>query len=232
MKKYGKLIAGIFLLAAVIGVAAFIYGKLKDEMQTPSLVENQQTKEESGAKTDSSQKEPSAENDGTEKTDAGNQETENQTTGEQEAEDSTMQRQDAIDVKFYDSEGNPVQLSDFYGKPVVVNFWATWCGFCKQEMPDFQEVYDEYGEEVEFLLINSTDGERETREKAAAYLKETEITIPAFYDEDLEAVYTYSVNSLPTTILLDKNGKVAAYAPGMIQKEALVEALEVLLAEE
>ena len=99
-------------------------------------------------------------------------------------------------------------------------------------MPDFQEVYEEYKDKVEFLFINSTDGSRETREKAETYLKEQGYTIPAFYDEDLDAVYTYSVNSLPTTMLLDKQGRVAAYAPGLVEKEALVSALDALLGEE
>ena len=112
-----------------------------------------------------------------------------------------------------------------------MNFWATWCGYCKQEMPDFQEAYEEYGEEVEFLFINSTDGSRETREKAAAYLEDQGYTVPAFYDEDLEAVYTYGVSSLPTTILLDKKGRVAAYATGLMEKDTLVGALDILLEE-
>lgn len=152
-------------------------------------------------------------------------------TEENADEDPGAGRQDAIDVTFYDSEGKAVKLSDFYGKPVVMNFWATWCGYCKQEMPDFQEAYEEYGEEVEFLFINSTDGSRETREKAAAYLEDQGYIVPAFYDEDLEAVYTYGVNSLPTTILLDKKGRVAAYAPGLMEKDTLVGALDVLLEE-
>lgn len=134
-------------------------------------------------------------------------------------------------MKFYDSEGTQVSLSDFYGKPVVMNFWATWCGYCKEEMPDFQEAFDEYGDKVNFLFINSTDGQRETREKAAAYLEDQGYTVPAYYDEDQEAVYTYSVNSLPTTILLDEEGRVAGYAPGLMPKETLAQALDILLNE-
>lgn len=204
MKRYGKTAALAAALLLVIGVAAVAYNKLKAEAELPPL---------------------QGQVEGT------TAETENVTPETETEKDPGEERQDAIDVTFYDSEGQAVKLSDFYGKPVVMNFWATWCGYCKQEMPDFQEAYEEYGEKVEFLFINSTDGGRETREKASSYLEEQGYTVPAFYDEDLDAVYTYSVNSLPTTILLDKKGRVAAYAPGLMQKDTLTGALDILLSE-
>lgn len=216
MKKYGKLIAMAVFLAAILGVAVFAYQKLQAKANLPSLEEEVKSSE-------------------TEKKEDVPEDTkENGTEPEktETSEDPGAKRQEAIDVTFYDSEGEAVKLSDYYGKPVVMNFWATWCGYCKKEMPDFQEVYEEYKDKVEFLFINSTDGSRETREKAETYLQEQGYTIPAFYDEDLDAVYTYSVNSLPTTMLLDKQGRVAAYAPGLVEKEALVSALDALLGEE
>lgn len=216
MKKYGKLIAMAVILAAILGVAVFAYQKLQAEANLPSLEEEVKSSE-------TEKKEDVPE-------DTKDNGTESEKT--ETSEDPGAKRQEAIDVTFYDSEGKAVKLSDYYGKPVVMNFWATWCGYCKKEMPDFQEVYEEYKDKVEFLFINSTDGSRETREKAETYLKEQGYTIPAFYDEDLDAVYTYSVNSLPTTMLLDKQGRVAAYAPGLVEKEALVSALDALLGEE
>lgn len=215
MKKYGKLIAMAVFLAAILGVAVFAYQKLQAKANLPSLEEEVKSSE-------------------TEKKEDVPEDTkENGTEPEktETSEDPGAKRQEAIDVTFYDSEGEAVKLSDYYGKPVVMNFWATWCGYCKKEMPDFQEVYEEYKDKVEFLFINSTDGSRETREKAETYLQEQGYTIPAFYDEDMDAVYTYSVNSLPTTMLLDKEGRVAAYAPGLIEKEALIKALDTLLGE-
>lgn len=216
MKKYGKLIAMAVILAAILGAAVFAYQKLQAEANLPSLeeeVKSSETEKKEDVPEDTKE-------DGTE-----SEKTET-------SEDPGAKRQEAIDVTFYDSEGKAVKLSDYYGKPVVMNFWATWCGYCKKEMPDFQEVYEEYKDKVEFLFINSTDGSRETREKAETYLQEQGYTIPAFYDEDLDAVYTYSVNSLPTTMLLDKQGRVAAYAPGLVEKEALTSALDALLGEE
>ena len=132
----------------------------------------------------------------------------------------------------FDAEGQEVKLSDFFGKPVVVNFWATWCGYCKQEMPDFQEVYEEYKDQVHFLMIQSTDGSRETKEMGEAYIQEEGYSFPVYYDENREAVYVYSVYSLPTTILLDAEGRVAAYNPGLVEKEPLTAAIETLLEEQ
>ena len=149
-----------------------------------------------------------------------------------EADDASSQRQQAVDFTVFDAEGQEVKLSDFFGKPVVVNFWATWCGYCKQEMPDFQEVYEEYKDQVHFLMIQSTDGSRETKEMGEAYIQEEGYSFPVYYDENREAVYVYSVYSLPTTILLDAEGRVAAYNPGLVEKEPLTAAIETLLEEQ
>ena len=68
----------------------------------------------------------------------------------------------APDFTVYDSQGTAVRLSDYRGTPVVLNFWASWCGPCQREMPDFDAVYQQLGEEVQFLMVNVTDGSRET----------------------------------------------------------------------
>lgn len=217
MKKYGKFFGIIAALVLLIAAATFTYGKMKDQVKAPSLVEGKRVDDE---------KEPSDSKTGQETT--GEASTE---PGQEPSGNEGDQRQEAIDVTFYDREGNAVKLSDFYGKPIVMNFWTTWCVYCKKEMPDFQEVCEEYADQVVFLFINATDGQRETKEKAEAYLKEQGYTIPVYYDLDTEASYVYSVNSLPTTILLDKEGRVAAYVPGLLEKERLTAALDVLVGE-
>lgn len=226
MKKYAKtigLLAGLILLIAAAGAA---YAVLKDRVQAPSALDGV------GQSADA-EKTDSGEDGGGEETDSTGEDVETEQEAEEEsAGDSSTQRQQAVDFTVFDSQGQEVKLSDFFGKPVVVNFWATWCGYCKQEMPDFQKAYEEYKDQVHFLMIQSTDGSRETKEMGEAYIQEEGYTFPVYYDENREAVYIYSVYSLPTTILLDAQGRVAAYNPGLVEKEPLTAALEQLLKEQ
>ncbi|MBP3544577.1 MAG: TlpA family protein disulfide reductase, partial [Lachnospiraceae bacterium] len=80
-----------------------------------------------------------------------------------EEETTEPEKVPAPDFTVIDAEGNEVKLSDMRGKPVVVNFWASWCGPCKMEMPEFEEVYKELGDEVHFMMVNLTDGWQETQ---------------------------------------------------------------------
>lgn len=231
MKKYGKTIGLLAVLILLVAGAGIAYTALKDQVDAPSALD-QMTQTEDGAvegddtaEADSAEKDGAAE--GSETAEVG-QEADSGT----DADDTSSQRQQAVDFTVFDAEGQEVKLSDFFGKPVVVNFWATWCGYCKQEMPDFQEVYEEYKDQVHFLMIQSTDGSRETKEMGEAYIQEEGYSFPVYYDENREAVYVYSVYSLPTTILLDAEGRVAAYNPGLVEKEPLTAAIETLLEEQ
>lgn len=134
----------------------------------------------------------------------------------------------ATDFTVTDAEGNEVKLSDFRGKGVVLNFWASWCGPCKSEMPDFNEVYQELGEEVQFLMINMTDGDRETVEIASEFVAGQGYTFPVFYDTAQHAAITYGVYSLPTTLFIDAEGYLVAYAPGAIPRESLLQGIDMI----
>ena len=84
----------------------------------------------------------------------------------------------APDFTVYDGEGNPVKLSDFRGKPVVINFWATWCGYCMKGLPTFEKLAAEFEGEVVFMMINVTDGFQETKEKAKGLIEEKRLHLP------------------------------------------------------
>ena len=127
----------------------------------------------------------------------------------------------APDFSVMNAEGETVQLSDFAGKPVVINFWATWCGYCKMEMPDFDKAYREYPDVV-FLMINATDGVYETKEMADAYVKSEGFSFDVYYDVASAAQIAYKVSGFPTTVFINAQGDVVAKEVGMISYETLI----------
>lgn len=134
----------------------------------------------------------------------------------------------APDFTVYDRDGNPVRLADYIGKPVVLNCWASWCGPCQMEMPDFEEKFKELGEDIQFLMVNMTDGSRETVDIAAGFIAEEGYTFPVFYDTDQNVAITYGVYSLPTTFFIDAQGHAIAQATGAIDSATLQKGIDMI----
>lgn len=144
------------------------------------------------------------------------------------SENSTETKVMAMDFTVYDVDGNAVSLSDFRGKPVVVNFWASWCGPCKSEMPEFETMYQEYSENIHFLMVNMTDGYSETLDKATKFIEENGYTFPVYFDTDSDAATTYSVYSIPATYFIDEEGYMIANARGALDMETLQKGIDMI----
>lgn len=134
----------------------------------------------------------------------------------------------APDFRFEDAAGQTFSLSDFRGKSVMLNFWATWCGYCILEMPYIQQVYDDWqGGEVVILTIDI--GER--ADKVNDLLNELGFSLPVLLDIEAAAMAQYRVTNLPRTFFIDKEGLIWGIKFGAFQSlEELEDILNRLIA--
>ncbi|NLK98498.1 MAG: redoxin domain-containing protein [Epulopiscium sp.] len=162
-----------------------------------------------------------------------------QTTEQQESVNEPTEASDeqknetlspAIDFTLVDQYGNEHTLSDYKGKVVFLNFWATWCPPCQKEMPDIEAMYQEYNqnqEDVIFLGVANPKSENNPntreleKEGVIEFLEENNLTFPVVFDETGEVFNEYAISALPTTFMIDKNGNIYGYAPGMLTKDMM-----------
>lgn len=150
------------------------------------------------------------------------------TSAQTEATSETQEPVTAPDITLYDEEGNIYQLADFFGKPIVLNFWASWCGPCRNEMPHFEEAYLREGENVHFLMVNLVDGETETVDTAASFISKQGYSFPVYFDMDGSAANTYQVSTIPMTWFINAEGHLVAYANGSISADLLGQGLDMI----
>jgi DsbE subfamily thiol:disulfide oxidoreductase len=116
-------------------------------------------------------------------------------------------RSAAPDFTLTNPEGKKVTLRDYRGKVVFLNFWASWCGPCRQEMPGMDRLYREFkGKDFEMLAVNVKD----KREDALKFVKELKITYPIVMDPQGEIGLLYGAWGMPMTYLIDRKGQVLA----------------------
>jgi len=217
MNNKKKLIVIIVIFVVLMCGSAILYNKLGKNVDRQQLVTNEDNTESNTESISTSSGEQS---------NSSNQQ--NTTTSESQNDEANQDKMLAPDFTVYDIDGNEVHLSDYIGKPIVLNFWASWCGPCKSEMPEFQEKYKELNGDVQFLMVNMTDGSRETVEIASEFIKGEGYTFPVLYDTQSNAAYLYSVYSLPTTYFIDKDGYIVAYAAGAIDGATLQKGIDMI----
>lgn len=194
MKKYGKIVIAALLFVIFLVGSSVLYNNLSDDYRPNTIGEIGGNQENSG---EAELQEP-------------------------ESEEPESEAMPAPDFTVYDAEGNEVKLSDYFGEPIVLNFWASWCGPCKSEMPMFQEMYETYGDDMTFLMVNLTDGAQETEETAEKYIEKQGYTFPVYFDKEQDAAYAYYVSSIPVTYFIDAGGNLAAYGMGAMDEESFL----------
>ncbi len=222
MKNKTTLLIIILVFVLLLGGSYLLYNNLSPNINADRLAvrdDSQNENEQSEDKTDDN-----TQNDVGKKDDNSNDDSDN-------TDDTSQKKEPAPDFTVYDKSGMEVKLSDFTGKPAIVNFWASWCGPCQMEMPDFEEKYLELGGEINFLIVNMTDGTRETVEAASEFIESKGYTFPVYYDTDSSAATAYYVYSLPTTYFIDSEGYIIAQATGAIDGETLQKGIDMITGE-
>lgn len=151
----------------------------------------------------------------TPETDNGEPSAETSETNSSEAAQSDPDAVPAPDFTLIDQYGNEHTLSDYKGKTVFLNFWATWCGPCRSEMPEIQELYEKYGENEDELVVLGVAtpnlGREGSAEDIAKFLKDQGYTFPTVMDDTGFISAMYGISAYPTTFMIDVNGNVYGY---------------------
>lgn len=149
----------------------------------------------------------------------------NDTTTENQINESQVTRfKTADDFTLTDQSGNSHSLSQYKGKVVFINFWATWCYPCRGELPYIEELYEEYGEnkdDVVILTITAPGGREKDKAGITSFLEENQYSFPVLFDEDGTVFNQYNVTALPTTFVINSKGEIFGHVAGALEKEQI-----------
>lgn len=118
--------------------------------------------------------------------------------------------------------GEEVSLEDLRGNPVMVNFWATWCGYCRLEMPFFQEVYEDPDWTSTGLVILAVNV-GESRDQAEGFMKDNGFTFEVLLDSTSNVAMAYNIGGYPTTLFIDKDGIIKRIVAGAFRSVSQIE---------
>jgi thiol-disulfide isomerase/thioredoxin len=110
----------------------------------------------------------------------------------------------AQDFELVDSHNNTVKFSDMRGSVVFLNFWATWCGSCVEELPNVERLYRSLSENSSFKMV--TILYRDGGEQAASYMSQNGYTFPVYLNSDESAARIFGITGVPETFIIDKKG--------------------------
>ena len=129
------------------------------------------------------------------------------------------------------ASGESVSNTDLIGRPAVLNFWASWCAPCRSELGAFDRLSAQYADRIGFLMINLTDGYRETEEIVRQFVSDYGYGFPVYFDTQGSAADAYGVYSIPLTVFLNADGSLRGTHLGAMSKETLKAYLDALLTE-
>ena len=130
----------------------------------------------------------------------------------------------------YNADGCTLTRAEKAGKPVFINFWATWCPPCRSELADINKAYETYGDKIEFMMVDLTDGYNgEDQPAVEAFVAENGYSFPVYFDLDAGAAVAYGVRSIPTTVLVGSDGTLLHTQMGAMSESQIEQLMQSLL---
>lgn len=213
MKKAINIIIWAIALAALLAAAYTFYNKNKSQVTNPPLAQNKTVQGSTQGSAGETTSEGNAPNETAPEASTAKETVPEGTGAEASTAESTAVQEKimAPDFTLKDLDGNEVKLSDYKGKIVILNFWAVWCKYCKQEMPDLNELDKELkeGNDAVILAVDVQESEDVVRE----YLTSNNISLKVLMDKNGSVAGSYGIEGYPTTFIINSDGSLYTYIP-------------------